>query len=184
MQAWAEFCVKQCAMIRCPPVPPLPYTRGGTCPQCPPPPGSYAYDHNGRALNSRAEMHESHSFAFCLTLTRNMAHFLTQKRHDVGINAISPLAIGSVIIVSFTCMQNILYKDAYMYALYTPSSFHNSQTEQDMETKLTSIDFSRRVTKESRSSRLQTLGNQLIDRSLYIRYTFTNRKHYSLYNTT
>ena len=37
--------------------------------------------------------------------------------------------------------------------------------------KLESADFSRQVAKVSRSSRLQTLGNQLIDSSPYIRYT-------------
>ena len=44
------------------------------------------------------------------------------------------------------------------------------------------IDFSCQVTKGSRSSWLQTLSNQLIKRSPYIRYT--NRKYYLQYNTT
>ena len=60
--------------------------------------------------------------------------------------------------------------------LETHRSFYNLQTEHDMETTLTSIDFSRRVAEGSRSSWLQILGNQLIDRSPYISYT--NRKYY------
>ena len=47
----------------------------------------------------------------------------------------------------------------------------NSQTECNMEMKFISIDFSCRVAEVSRSSWLQTLGNQLINRSSYIRYT-------------
>ena len=46
------------------------------------------------------------------------------------------------------------------------------------EMKLTSIDFSQRVAEDSRSSWLQTLGNQLINHSPYIRYT--NHKYYLL----
>ena len=51
--------------------------------------------------------------------------------------------------------------------------------EHDIETRLTSIDFSRQGTKGFRRSWLQTLGNQLIDRSPYVRYT--NCKCYLLY---
>ena len=40
---------------------------------------------------------------------------------------------------------------------------YNSQTERDMEIKLASLDFSRRIAECSRSSWLQTLGHQLID---------------------
>ena len=47
-----------------------------------------------------------------------------------------------------------------------------------MEIKLTSVDFSCLVAEDSRSSWLQTLGNQFIDRSPYIRYT--NRKYYCI----
>ena len=61
-------------------------------------------------------------------------------------------------------------------------SFYNAQSEHDTDMKVTLIDFSCRVTEGSRSSWLQTLGNQLIDRSPYIRYT--NRKYYLLYNIT
>ena len=39
-------------------------------------------------------------------------------------------------------------------------SFYNSPAEHDTETKLTSIDFSHRVAYDSKSSWLQTLGNQ------------------------
>ena len=44
-------------------------------------------------------------------------------------------------------------------------SFYNSRAKHDVETKRTLIDFSRRVAEGSRSSQLQTLGNQLIDPS-------------------
>ena len=57
---------------------------------------------------------------------------------------------------------------------------YNLQTEHDMEMKLTSIDFSHQVAEGSRSSWPQTLGNQLIDGSPYIRYA--NCKYYLLYN--
>ena len=43
-----------------------------------------------------------------------------------------------------------------------------------MEIKLASIDFSCRVAKGARSSRLQIQGNQRIDHSSYIRYTNRN----------
>ena len=43
--------------------------------------------------------------------------------------------------------------------------FYNSQTRHDVEMKLTSTDFSRRVAEGCRSSWPQTLGNQPIDRS-------------------
>ena len=59
-------------------------------------------------------------------------------------------------------------------SLETPLSFYNLQTERDMEARLTSIDFSRRGAEGSRSSWLQTLGNQLIDRSPYTGYTNRN----------
>ena len=59
-------------------------------------------------------------------------------------------------------------------------SFDNLQTEHDMEMNLTPIDFSRWGTECFTSTWLQTLGNQLIDHSPYIRYT--NRKCYLLYN--
>ena len=61
-------------------------------------------------------------------------------------------------------------------------SFHKLQTEHDMEIKLAPINFSRRVAKGSRSSWLQILGNQLINRSPYIRDT--NQTYYLLYSTT
>ena len=65
------------------------------------------------------------------------------------------------------------------HSLETPSSFHNSRTKHNTETKLASIDFSRCGAEGCRSSWLQTLGNRLIHRSPYIRYT--NRKCYLLY---
>ena len=52
-------------------------------------------------------------------------------------------------------------------SLETPSSFCNSRSKHDMEMKLTSINFSRRVLEGSRSLWLQTLGNRLIDQSPY-----------------
>ena len=51
-----------------------------------------------------------------------------------------------------------------------------------MEKELTSIDFSCQVAEEPRSPWLQILGNQLIDRSPYIRHT--NHKYCSLHNIT
>ena len=59
----------------------------------------------------------------------------------------------------------------YTRVLETHQCFCNLQTERDVETKLTSVDFSRRVAEGSRSSLLQTLANQCIHHSLYIRYT-------------
>ena len=55
-----------------------------------------------------------------------------------------------------------------------------------MDVKLTFIDFSRQVAEGSRSSWLQTLGNQLFNHSPYIRYTnspyirYTNCKYYCI----
>ena len=60
--------------------------------------------------------------------------------------------------------------------------FTTRKTQNNMEMELTFIDFSHRGAEGSRSSWLQTLGNQLIDRSPYIRHT--NHKHYLMYNTT
>ena len=67
-------------------------------------------------------------------------------------------------------------------SLETPSSFYNSQTKHNTKTKLTSIHFSRQVIEGSRSSWLQTLGNQLINCSPYSKYT--NCKCYLLYHFT
>ena len=66
--------------------------------------------------------------------------------------------------------MNVIYR-YYMYShihlRLVNLRFYNSQTKHDMEMELTSIDFSRRVAEgfRFRSSWLQTLGNQLIDRS-------------------
>ena len=46
----------------------------------------------------------------------------------------------------------------------------NSPTKHNMETKFSSVGFSAKVMKGFRNSWLQTLGNQLLDRSWYIRY--------------
>ena len=73
-------------------------------------------------------------------------------------------------------------KDRFISNLRLVKGVYNSQTEHSMEMKLTYVDFSRQVAEGCRSSWLQTLGNLLIDRSPYIRYT--SRKYYLLYNTT
>ena len=54
--------------------------------------------------------------------------------------------------------------------LETPLSFYNSRTKHDLKMKLTSVDFSRQGAEGSRSSWLQTLSDQLINRSPFIRY--------------
>ena len=59
-------------------------------------------------------------------------------------------------------------------SLNARSGFHDSQTQHYMEVKRTSIDFTRQVTEDYRSSWPQTMGNQLINRSPYIRYTIHN----------
>ena len=69
----------------------------------------------------------------------------------------------------------------HAHLLDTRWSSYNSRTEHDTEMKLTQIHFSRRVAEGFRSSWLQTLGNQLIDRSLYIRYT--DHKYYLLFSS-
>ena len=56
----------------------------------------------------------------------------------------------------------------------TPFSFSKSRTEHDMETKLTSLDFSHRGAEDFAISWLQVLGNRPIYGSLNFRYT--NRK--------
>lgn len=58
-------------------------------------------------------------------------------------------------------------------SIETPLSFYMyiSQTERDKDTKLKSIDFSHWGTEGFKISWLPTLGDQLIDHSLYIRYT-------------
>ena len=62
-------------------------------------------------------------------------------------------------------------KDIHEMGYENHYTSYNLWAEYDTETKLTctSIDPSRRVAQGSRSSRLQTLGNQLSDRSPYIR---------------
>ena len=50
-------------------------------------------------------------------------------------------------------------------SLETRRSFYNLQTDHDVKMKLTSIDFSRRVTKGCRSPWLQILDSQLIHHS-------------------
>ena len=50
-------------------------------------------------------------------------------------------------------------------SLDTPLKLYNSRPKHDLKTKFTPIDFSHRGADGSRSSWLQTLGNQFIDRS-------------------
>ena len=61
----------------------------------------------------------------------------------------------------------------YTHLLETQLNFYTPQTKHDMEMKLTPTDFSCRVTE---GSWLQTLGNQLIDRSPYTRHTIVSLK--------
>ena len=76
--------------------------------------------------------------------------------------------------------KKITYLTIILWALTWDSfTFYNPRTEHDFEMKFTSIVFSHRVVEGSRSSWLQTLGNQLIDCSPHIRYT--NHKYYLLY---
>ena len=92
------------------------------------------------------------------------------------------LYTGSLLFSTFFLPFNYLSKESYttrMCSLETPLSYYNLRTEHNIKTKLTSINFSRRGTEGFRSSWLQVLGNQLIDRSPYIRYT--NHKGYLLY---
>ena len=63
-------------------------------------------------------------------------------------------------------------------SLDTHSSSNNSQAEYDTEMNLISTDFPHQVKQGSRSSWLQTLGNQLINCFPYIRYT--NSKYYCI----
>ena len=59
-----------------------------------------------------------------------------------------------------------------MRSLETRYSFYNLQTKHHMGELI--IDFSPQVAEVPRSLWVQTLGNQLIDHSPYIRYTTAN----------
>ena len=59
-------------------------------------------------------------------------------------------------------------------SLETRSTFYNTWKEHDMKMKFTSIDFSCRGAEGFRSSRLQTLSNQLIDHSRTLGILTTN----------
>ena len=69
---------------------------------------------------------------------------------------------------TYTCSTVPIFEPTQLVHLRLIKSFLNSQTEHDVEMKLTPIDFSHGVAEASRSSCLQTLGNQLIKRSPYI----------------
>ena len=131
-------------------------------------------------------------FQFLCVFLRQLKRLLTSVNFLFLIAAVSTLNLAVGVIVPFApkYMEKEFYVSSSTAGLlvgvcaiigagtYTNTRAHvhprllsvlyNSQTQPGMEVKLTSIDFSSRDVEGFRRSRLQTQGNQLIDRSFPI----------------
>ena len=102
-------------------------------------------------------------------------------------NCISPCCplLAQVLNKNLRPVKILHKKNNHNYILCTYSlegpSFRNSQTEHDMETKHTSIDFSRQGPNNSRSLWLQTLSSQITVSTIPHTLGITNCKCYLLY---
>ena len=76
---------------------------------------------------------------------------------------------GTRLASKFYIASLLCYVHVYLRVV---NAFCNSQTEHDMETKLTSIDYSRQVAEGCRNSWLETLDNQLLVRFPYTVHVF------------
>ena len=96
-----------------------------------------------------------------------------KRKNKAGVkNSANATLLYRTMMASTLASNTLMHLHYYTVCtlLWGSFKFNNSWTEHNMDTKITSINFSCWGAEGSRSSWWQTLGNQLIDHSPYIRH--------------